>query len=80
MTATTDPDPRTLRALLDGEHADQRDRVREWLSRPGNASSKEKEKATFEPVKWEVKDVKNQTALTVDAFKGAEIQYLNSAP
>src|SRR3954453_5976290 len=30
-------DPKTLRALLDGEHATQRDRVREWLSDPTNA-------------------------------------------
>src|SRR3954471_2186578 len=27
----------TLRTLLDGEHAAQRDRVREWLSDPANA-------------------------------------------
>jgi acyl-CoA oxidase len=41
MTETTAPDPRAvgaLRALLDGEHAPTRDRVREWLSMPGNAS------------------------------------------
>jgi acyl-CoA oxidase len=37
MTATTAPDPAKLRALLDGEHAPTRDRVREWLSIPGNA-------------------------------------------
>ena len=37
MTATTAPDPAKLRALLDGEHAPIRDRVREWLSMPGNA-------------------------------------------
>ena len=37
MTATTAPDPAKLRALLDGEHAPTRDRVREWLSAPGNA-------------------------------------------
>jgi len=37
MTATTAPDPATLRVLLDGEHAPTRDRVREWLSVPGNA-------------------------------------------
>jgi acyl-CoA oxidase len=29
-------DPDALRQLLDGEHAATRDRVREWLSRPGN--------------------------------------------
>ena len=28
---------RALQTLLDGEHASSRDRVREWLSRPGNA-------------------------------------------
>jgi acyl-CoA oxidase len=37
MTASSAPDPRALRALLDGEHAAVRDRVRAWLSRPGNA-------------------------------------------
>ena len=37
MTATTAPDPAKLRALLDGEHAPTRDRVREWLTVPGNA-------------------------------------------
>jgi acyl-CoA oxidase len=37
MTATTAPDPAKLRALLDGEHAATRDRVREWLEVPGNA-------------------------------------------
>jgi acyl-CoA oxidase len=40
MTETSAPDPRTvaaLRALLDGEHAETRDRVREWLEMPGNA-------------------------------------------
>jgi acyl-CoA oxidase len=40
MTETTAPDPRAvaaLGALLDGEHAETRDRVREWLSMPGNA-------------------------------------------
>jgi len=36
MTATTAPDPAKLRALLDGEHAPTRDRVREWLTVPGN--------------------------------------------
>src|SRR3954469_4868156 len=38
MTATTPPDPKKLRALLDGEHAATRDRVREWLSVPGNGA------------------------------------------
>src|SRR6478735_3392390 len=37
MTATTAPDPARLRALLDGEHAPTRDRVRDWLTVPGNA-------------------------------------------
>ena len=48
MTDTTAPRPRAaaapdppavaaLRALLDGEHAETRDRVREWLSMPGNS-------------------------------------------
>ena len=37
MTATTAPDPRRLQALLDGEHAPTRERVRWWLSQPGNA-------------------------------------------
>ena len=40
MTDTTAPDPRTvaaLRALIDGEHSENRDRVREWLEMPGNA-------------------------------------------
>jgi acyl-CoA oxidase len=36
MTAA-DPDVRALRALLDGEHAQIRDRVRDWLAQPGNA-------------------------------------------
>src|SRR4051794_36099393 len=36
MTAPP-PTARALRALLDGEHAAQRDRVREWLSNPANA-------------------------------------------
>jgi acyl-CoA oxidase len=31
------PDVPTLRAFLDGEHAEIRDRVRWWLSQPGNA-------------------------------------------
>src|SRR3954454_1843865 len=40
MTSTTTiPDPAKLRALLDGEHAETRDRVREWLSMPGNAAA-----------------------------------------
>ncbi len=40
--ATTTPtpsaavDPRALQRFLDGEHAEVRDAVREWLSRPGN--------------------------------------------
>ncbi|MEA2180617.1 MAG: acyl-CoA oxidase, partial [Solirubrobacteraceae bacterium] len=37
MTASADPDVRALRALLDGEHAQIRDRVRDWLAQPGNA-------------------------------------------
>ena len=37
MTATTAPDPRRLQALLDGEHAPTRERVRGWLAQPGNA-------------------------------------------
>src|SRR3954467_6660816 len=37
MTVTTAPDPRRLQALLDGEHAPTRERVRWWLSQPGNA-------------------------------------------
>jgi acyl-CoA oxidase len=32
-----DTQRRHLQTLLDGEHAESRDRVREWLSRPGNA-------------------------------------------
>src|SRR3954453_11281467 len=43
MTTVTRPDspptdgaPQVLRRLLDGEHAEIRDLVREWLSRPGN--------------------------------------------
>jgi acyl-CoA oxidase len=40
MTATTStPDLAKLRALLDGEHVEIRDRVREWLSTPGNAAA-----------------------------------------
>jgi acyl-CoA oxidase len=40
MTATTpSPDAAKLRALLDGEHAPDRDRVREWLAEPGNAAA-----------------------------------------
>src|SRR4051812_20258954 len=40
MTATTtSPDPANLRALLDGEHVEIRDRVRQWLSMPGNAAA-----------------------------------------
>src|SRR4051812_12686400 len=31
------PDSAKLRALLDGEHVQIRDRVRDWLSQPGNA-------------------------------------------
>jgi acyl-CoA oxidase len=39
MTATTTPpDPKKLKALLDGEHAPTRDRVREWLEVPGNGA------------------------------------------
>jgi acyl-CoA oxidase len=33
----TSPDPRALQALLDGEHAAIRDKIRSWLSEPGNA-------------------------------------------
>jgi acyl-CoA oxidase len=36
MTPTTSPDSQKLRALLDGEHVQTRDRVREWLAIPGN--------------------------------------------
>jgi acyl-CoA oxidase len=38
MTTISRPasDVDALRRLLDGEHAEMRDRVREWLSRPGN--------------------------------------------
>jgi acyl-CoA oxidase len=38
MTTIARPasDVEALRRLLDGEHAEMRDRVREWLSRPGN--------------------------------------------
>src|SRR3954453_9302177 len=35
----TAPDSTKLQALLDGEHAEIRDRVREWLSMPGNAAA-----------------------------------------
>ena len=35
------PDRAALQHLLDGEHADVRDLVREWLSRPGNAPAYE---------------------------------------
>src|SRR3954464_14619253 len=35
----TVPDSAKLRALLDGEHVEIRDRVREWLSMPGNAAA-----------------------------------------
>jgi acyl-CoA oxidase len=37
FTSRLSPDRQALRTLLDGEHAGIRDRVREWLSRPGNA-------------------------------------------
>jgi acyl-CoA oxidase len=33
----TAPDPHRLQALLDGEHAPTRERVRRWLAQPGNA-------------------------------------------
>jgi acyl-CoA oxidase len=36
---TTAPDSTKLRALLDGEHVQIRDRVRMWLSLPGNAAA-----------------------------------------
>jgi acyl-CoA oxidase len=36
MTTSVHDTTRTLRRLLDGEHADVRDRVRMWLSLPGN--------------------------------------------
>jgi acyl-CoA oxidase len=35
----TAPDSTKLQALLDGEHVEIRDRVREWLSMPGNAAA-----------------------------------------
>src|SRR3954467_11448586 len=35
----TAPDSTKLQALLDGEHVEIRDRVREWLSTPGNAAA-----------------------------------------
>src|SRR4051794_12627815 len=35
----TAPDSTKLQALLDGEHAEIRDRVREWLSMPGNGAA-----------------------------------------
>src|ERR671919_661526 len=38
MTATSAPDPKKLKALLDGEHAPTRDRVREWLRVSGNGA------------------------------------------
>ena len=37
MSKSPDTQRRHLQTLLDGEHATSRDRVREWLSRPGNA-------------------------------------------
>ena len=37
MSKNPDIQRRRLQTLLDGEHAESRDRVREWLSRPGNA-------------------------------------------
>jgi acyl-CoA oxidase len=36
-STTRAPDAAALRQVLDGEHGQFRDRVREWLSRPGNA-------------------------------------------
>ncbi len=36
MTTSVRDTTQTLRRLLDGEHADTRDRVRAWLSVPGN--------------------------------------------
>src|SRR5919112_400450 len=38
MTATTHSDPKKLKAVLDGEHAPTRDRVRDWLQVPGNGA------------------------------------------
>src|SRR5687767_1556054 len=36
MTTSVETTGTTLRRLLDGEHAEVRNRVREWLDRPGN--------------------------------------------
>src|ERR1700745_2142497 len=36
MTPTISPDSQKLRALLDGEHVQTRERVREWLSITGH--------------------------------------------
>jgi acyl-CoA oxidase len=36
-TPTAAVDPQPLQVFLDGEHAEVRDTVREWLSRPGNS-------------------------------------------
>jgi acyl-CoA oxidase len=45
--AAPDADVLALRRLLDGEHAEMRNQVREWLSRPGNAAVSDRPLAEY---------------------------------
>jgi acyl-CoA oxidase len=68
-------DVAVLRRLLDGEHAEIRDRVREWLSRPGNQTITDRPLAEYreQVLAWakELAD-EGQTALGFPAEYGGE--------
>jgi len=72
MTPTTSPDSQKLRALLDGEHVQTRDRVREWLSVPGNEPATE---LTIEEHRAKVLEWATELASQGDTAMGYPVEY-----
>src|SRR3954454_22057407 len=72
MTPTTSPDSRKLRVLLDGEHVQTRDRVREWLSVPGNEPAAE---LSIEDHRAKVLEWATELASQGDTAMGYPVEY-----
>src|SRR4051812_26525767 len=68
----TAPDSTKLQALLDGEHAEIRDRVREWLSMPGNAAATD---LPMEEHREQVLAWASELASQGDAAMGYPVEY-----
>jgi acyl-CoA oxidase len=71
-SAAASPDPHALRALLDGEHAAARDRIRDWLARPGNAPASD---LPMEEHRTRVLAWARDLAASGDAAMGFPVQY-----